>query len=318
MLPVILARALATGALSRRLTLFLVLAASELLAQTLPTPGVVRSNSIDALDYVYVPPGGFEMGCVASGNQCQNDEKPSHHVELTKGFWMGRTEVTVAAFRKFVAATGRRTTAESDGWSQAFDGKNLTKKMAVNWQNPGFDQGPTHPVVHVSWYDASLYCAWAGGRLPTEAEWEYAARAGRAATKYPWGDASSAIVAAGRLANVADQLLKRSYPNLRTISGYEDGFAFTAPVGTFPPNEYGLHDMIGNVAEWCADYHDEKAYASSSPQDPTGPAVGGRRVIRGGAWVDDASNLRASYRARELPSYHDGLIGFRCVRDTEP
>lgn len=311
-------RTVAGGALSSWLVLILALAASELFAQIQPTPGAVRSNALDALDYVYVPPGAFEMGCVASDNQCQNDEKPSHHVELTKGFWMGRTEVTVAAFRKFVTATLRRTTAESDGWSQAFDGKNLKKKVGVNWQNPGFDQGPTHPVVHVSWYDASLYCAWAGGRLPTEAEWEYAARAGRPATKFAWGEATSDLVAAGKLANVADQSLKRAYPNLRTITGYEDGFAFTSPAGTFLPNEYGLQDMIGNVAEWCADYHDEKTYASSSHQDPQGPAVGSRRVIRGGAWVDDASNLRASYRARELPTYHDSLTGFRCVRDTEP
>ena len=117
-------------------------------------PPAQQARPPGASAYAYVPPGTFEMGCVAGDRECQDDEKPSRRVELTQGFWVGRTEVTVAAFREFVSATGHRTTAESDGWSRVFDGRSLVKKEGVSWQAPGFEQGPGHPVVHVSWYDA--------------------------------------------------------------------------------------------------------------------------------------------------------------------
>ena len=270
--------------------------------------------SPDARGHVYVPPGAFEMGCVAGDRECQADEKPSRRVELTRGFWLGRTEVTVSAFREFVSATGYRTTAESDGWSLFFDGRRLEKKQGVSWQAPGFEQGGDHPVVHVSWYDARSFCAWAGGRLPTEAEWERAARGGRDPARYPWGDAPQPLVGGARQANVADESLKRRHANLKVVSGYDDGHAFTSPVGTFAPNGFGLQDAAGNVAEWCADSYDEKYYSLSIDRDPAGPPFGLQRLIRGGTWLDDASNLRASYRVRDAPAYHDPLVGFRCAR----
>jgi formylglycine-generating enzyme len=268
--------------------------------------------------YVQVPPGAFEMGCVAGDRECQDDEKPSRRVELTRGFWVGRTEVTVAAFREFVLATGYRTDAEADGWSRVFDGRSLVKEEGASWLAPGFAQGPEHPVVHVSWYDARAYCAWAGGRLPTEAEFEYASRAGRAAAQYPWGAAPEPVVGGARQANVADDALKRRHANLTVVPGYDDGHAFTAPAGTFPPNGFGLHDVAGNVAEWCLDSYDPKYYSLSIDRDPPGAPFGLQRVIRGGSWLDDASNLRASYRVRDSPGYHDALVGFRCVRDAPP
>jgi formylglycine-generating enzyme required for sulfatase activity len=271
-----------------------------------------------ATAYVRVPAGAFEMGCVSGDRECQDDEKPSRRVELTQAFWVGRTEVTVEAFRDFAEATGHRTSAESDGWSRVFDGRNLARQAGVSWRSPGFSQGPAHPVVHVSWYDASAYCAWAGGRLLTEAEFEYVTRAGRAPARYPWGDTPEPISAGAKLANVADESLRRRHPNLRVVSGYDDGHAFTAPAGTFPPNGFGLLDVSGNVAEWCLDSYDPKYYTLSIDRDPPGPPFGLQRMIRGGSWLDDASNLRASYRVRDTPAYHDALVGFRCARDAPP
>lgn len=258
------------------------------------------------------------MGCAPLDQECQADEKPSHQVELSRGFWMSRTEVTVAAFERFVAATARRTTAESDGWSWAFDGTNLVQQQTIDWRHPGFDQSPQAPVVHVSWYDARRYCEWAGGRLPSEAEWEYAARGGRKAATYAWGETPTPLAQGERLANMADASLERRHSSLTTVPDYDDGYAYTSPAGTFAPNALGLYDLVGNVAEWCSDWYDERAYASLSARDPQGSARGQRRAIRGGSWIDDASSVRASYRAREKPSYHDALVGVRCVQDVSP
>jgi sulfatase modifying factor 1 len=275
-----------------------------------------RSEERDA--YVSIAPGSFQMGCVAGDASCLKDEKPARRVELTRGFRLGRTEVTVEAFRAFVAATGYTTTAESDGWSLAFDGRSLVKKPGVSWRSPGFEQGPRHPVVHVSWYDASSYCAWRGGRLPSEAEWEYAARGGLTPARYLWGEAPAPLSAGARQANVADETLKRAHPGQRVIAGYDDGFAYTAPVGSFAANPFGLFDAAGNAAEWCADSYDESYYAAGIDRDPAGPPFGLARMIRGGSWLDDASNLRASYRVRDAPGYHDALVGFRCASDVPP
>jgi len=284
-----------------------------------PPPPAQKTRPPGASAYAYVPPGSFEMGCVAGDRECQDDEKPSRRVELTQGFWVGRTEVTVAAFREFVSATGRRTTAESDGWSGVFDGRSLVKEVGASWQAPGFEQGPAHPVVHVSWYDAWAYCAWASGRLPTEAEFEYVARAGRAPAKYPWGGTPEPLSGGAKQANVADESLRRLYPTLKIVTGYDDGYVFTSPVGTFPPpNAFGLHDVAGNVAEWCLDSYDPKYYTLGINRDPPGPPFGLQHMIRGGSWLDDASSLRASYRVRDTPAYHDVLVGFRCVRDAPP
>jgi formylglycine-generating enzyme len=268
--------------------------------------------------YAFVPPGAFEMGCAAADRECLDDEKPSRSVELTRGFWASRTEVTVAAFRDFVAATSHRTGAESDGWSRVFDGRRLVRKEGASWLAPGFEQGTDHPVVHVSWYDAWSYCAWAGGRLLTEAEFEYVARGRRPAAKYPWGAEPRPAVEGEKQANVADEALKRRHPSLSVVAGYDDGHAYTAPAGTFPPNGAGLHDMAGNVAEWCLDSYDAKYYTLSFDRDPPGPPFGLQRMIRGGSWLDDAPNLRASYRVRDAPAYHDALVGFRCARDAQP
>jgi len=284
-------------------------------ARAASQPGEARQGTVEGRDYVYVAAGSFAMGCVPLDRECQQDEKPAHDVTLTRGRWLARSEVTVAAFRRFVSATGYRTNAESDGWSRAFDGHSLKQQAGVDWRSPGFEQGEDHPVVHVSWYDADAYCAWAGGRLPTEAEWEQAARGGRASVKYPWGEAPEPVVDGAPAANVADETLARRYPGLRVVRGYDDASAFTAPAGAFRPNALGLLDLSGNVAEWCHDSYDESYYAKPFGTDPVGPPFGLQRMIRGGSWLDAGSSLRASYRVRDTPSYHDALVGFRCVQD---
>jgi formylglycine-generating enzyme required for sulfatase activity len=319
-------------------TLVLALAASSLLAwagektarpETTRRMGVAKAK--DGLGYAHIPPGVFEMGCV-QGDGCEQeerqDENPRHLVRLTRTFWMGETEVTVEAFRRFVTETGRVTTAEMDGWSVLFDGQKPVRKAGISWRSPGFEQGAGRPAVDVSWYDAEAYCRWAGGRLPTEAEWEHAARGGAAGERCVWGDAPVPLVAGVRQANVADESAKRVYPTWTTVPGYDDGYAQTAPVAAFAPNGFGLHDMEGNVAEWCSDWHDARSYASF-PQsagptgtpaavDPKGPATGELRVIRGGSWVDESSFLRTSRRYFDPPAAHKGFIGFRCVRDVAP
>ena len=283
----------------------------------------------DGLEYVFVPPGVFQMGCVG-GSDCdadvRKDETPRHAVRLTKGFWMSRTEVTVEAFSRFVTEARYKTTAEMDGWSPFFDGRKAVRKEGVTWRSPGFAQDATHPVVIVSWYDAEACCAWAGGRLPTEAEWEYAARGGEEGRKYVWGDDPTPRVKGISQANVADESAKRVLPNWAVVAGYDDGYAHTAPVGSFPPNAFGLCDMAGNVAEWCADWYDDNAYAALSQvdattppdravADPHGPALGEQRVIRGGSWTDLMPFLLTSQRYWDPPATHMPFIGFRCVRD---
>jgi sulfatase modifying factor 1 len=286
----------------------------------------------DGLTYVFLPPGVVELGCVP-GDACarddRKDETPRHAVKLTMGFWIGATEVTVGAFQKFVAETGRRTTAELDGWSPFFDGRKLARQAGMSWRSPGFEQNARHPVTVVSWYDAEAYCAWAGGRLPTEAEWEYAARGGQEGEMYVWGNGVLPLVGGVRQANVADESAKRAYATWTTVPGYDDGYTYTAPVGKFAPNAFGLFDMEGNVAEWCSDWYDDGAYtaggtASLGPQggdsvaNPKGPALGEHRVVRGGSWVDDASFLRTSRRYWDPPATHMSFMGFRCARDAPP
>ncbi len=291
-----------------------------------PSPRVERSGA-DGLEYVLLPAGEFRQGCVP-GDDCavdeRKDESPRRRVRLTKPFWIARTEVTVDAFRRFVEATGRRTTGEMDGWSVFFDGQRPVRREGMSWRAPGFEQARGEPVVDVSWYDAEAFCAWSGGRLPTEAEWEYAARGGADGRLYPWGDASAPLLDEALQANVADEAARRAFPSWSAVAGYDDGHAFTAPVGSFAANGFGLLDVEGNAAEWCADWYDERAYAPAAAGedavavDPAGPATGEERVVRGGSWADDASFLRTSRRYFDKPATHKVFIGFRCARDLPP
>ena len=198
-------------------------------------------NAKDALEYVYIPPGTFKMGCVPGDSGCDDDEKPRHEVTITRGVWLGKTEVTWGAYRRFF-------------------------QVADAMGNKGSGAGDRHPVVNVSWNDAVAFCSWSGGRLPTEAEWEYAARGGVEGKKYPWGNS-----------------LDHEQANYSGTGG-RDRWDRTSPVGSFAPNGYGLYDMAGNVWEWVWDWYDANYDSTASGSDPARSVVGhapcvARRVV---------------------------------------
>lgn len=240
-------------------------------------------------------------------------EAPVHQVTL-KSFWIDRHEVTVAQFEKFVSATGYKTEAERIGWSGVFNVQlsSWTKVDSADWRHPegpSSSTSPDEPVTHVSWNDAVAYASWAKKRLPTEAEFEYAARGGLSSKTYAWGDE---LTPNGRY---RANWWQGRFPD-RNTGG--DGFIGRAPVGAFPPNGYGLYDMTGNVWQWCADWFREEYYRSGTATNPQGPNSGEHRVIRGGSWLC-SDNYCTGYRvaARNHTAPDTGLnnLGFRCVRD---
>lgn len=249
------------------------------------SPDKIRVNPKDGLEYVWIAPGAFEMGCVPGDDDCYAEERPAHHVALTHGFWMGRTEVPVQAYERFTAATSGSMPEEPSG------------------ALPGYNNGwrrKNHPMVKATWDEAAAFCRWSGGRLPTEAEWEYAARGGVEGLKYPWGnDRSHDQANYGR-------------------TGGQDHWQHTAPAGSFPPNAFGLYDMAGNVYEWVADWFSEDYYAASSAADPRGPPRGRLRVARGGAGFLNPAVLRISTRLRSAPETRNVSVGLRCASDEMP
>ncbi len=254
-------------------------------------------------------------------------EGPVHDVELGP-FRIAAYAVTVDEFDAFVAATGHRTDAERYGWSFVFAGllpddfpptagvvdapwwRQVEGASWLHPEGPESEVGPRgdHPVVHVSWRDAQAYCAWAGARLATEAEWERAARGG-AATAFPWGN--DLEPGGEHRMNV----FQGTFPGGGTAA---DGFAGTAPVDAFPPNGFGLYNVTGNVWEWCKDWFDPDYYASSPVRDPRGPDRSDRRVLRGGSYLCHLSycrRYRVSARYSSEPDSSTGNIGFRIAAD---
>lgn len=262
-------------------------------------PGVVNSQG---MKLAYIPAGTFEMG--SPGNEAGREpQERRHEVELTRAFYLGVHQVTVGQFRKFVDATEYRTEGERDskgGWG-VNEKRSLEKDERFIWSSPGFKQTDDHPVVLLSWNDAQAYCQWLSQtenrtyRLPTEAEWEYACRAGTR-TAYSFGDDPRALVDHGN------------------VGGSEDGFRYTAPVGQFKPNRYGLYDMHGNVWEWCSDWYDPKGYARAKETDPRGSTSAEARVHRGAGWSSSATRGRSAARIGRNPStYRGSYLGFRVV-----
>jgi formylglycine-generating enzyme required for sulfatase activity len=281
------------------------------------------------MKFVRIEPGEFLMGTTkdqvdqvmhqfpSSKQEWFNREQPQHLVKITRPFFLGIHEVTVGEFRRFVEATAYQTEAEKDGkgsyvWDEAK--KAWVLDSSKNWRNPGFAQTGDHPVVCVSHDDALAFCQWLSVielrtyRLPTEAEWEYACRAGTT-TLYPNGDDPERLVS---IANVADATLKKKFTTYTCING-NDGYAFTASVGSFAPNPWGLYDMIGNVSEWCADWYGEEYYASSPPTNPRGASEASRRVLRGGSCYYVPWFCRPAFRSRFLPVNRRNDLGFRVV-----
>lgn len=314
----------------------------------------LRVEKVSHDGMVWIEGGVFQMG--ASDNEGRPDEYPQHEVKLD-GFWIDATEVTNAQFQKFVKATGYITTAEkAPNWDEmkqqlpagtpkpadsllvasslvftptkhAVPLNDASQwwawKKGANWKHPqgegsNISGKESQPVVHVSWYDAMAYCKWAGKRLPTEAEWEYAARGGKKNKKYFWGDED--IESGKPKANTWEGNFPYSNTNW-------DKYVGLAPVKSFLANGYGLYDMAGNVWEWCADWYTENYYStiknnvainpkgplsSLDPMEPTVP----KRVVRGGSFLCNASYCKG-YRvtARMKTSPDTGLehTGFRCV-----
>ena len=303
----------------------------------------VERNSL-GMPFVRVPAGEFLMGSDESPESLARaypalpperferlaDEAPVHRVRITRAFWIGQTEVTIGQFRRFVQASGYRPESEADGSGgygyradydpatsprgDAFEGRS----PRYSWRDPGFVQGDDHPVVNVTWNDAQALAAWLSRsegrryRLPTEAEWEYACRAGTR-TRYASVDDPRSLL---RFANVFDADSARLWPRWQAMALPDsDGHAFTAPVASFAPNDWGLYDMHGNVWEWVADWHGDDYYAHSPRDDPQGPADGGVRVRRGGSWHTWAFYARSSYRNWNTPDTRYTLVGIRLARD---
>jgi formylglycine-generating enzyme required for sulfatase activity len=269
-----------------------------------------------------IPAGSFKMGSPDSDIDADPDERPQHSVQITKPFYLGVHEVTRGQFRRFVDATGYRTDAETDGkGGQGWNGNdNFEQAPTYTWLNPGFQQTDEHPVVLVSWNDAVAFCAWLSRnesktyRLPTEAEWEYACRAGTT-TKYFCGDDPEGLAA---VANVADGTAREVFPAWRPTIAARDGFIHTAPVGQFHPNAFGLYDMHGNAHEWCRDSYEGRYYRRSPRIDPSGPSQGAMRVFRGGGWVDAPGVFCSAERHGNPPSYRIAHLGFRVAVELKP
>jgi formylglycine-generating enzyme required for sulfatase activity len=264
---------------------------------------------------VRIPGGTFAMGSVAKndGAMMMAHEKPVHEVTV-KSFWMDATEVTVAQFARFVAATHYKTDAEKFGWSAVFSREQVqwTRVDYSDWKHPNGPKSsakPDDPVNHVSWNDAVAYAKWLGHRLPTEAEWEYAARGGLKGKTYSWGDQ---LNPGGK---VMANWWQGHFPE-RDIG--QDGFKGLAPAASFPPNGYGLYDMTGNVWEWVSDRWAEDYYAHSPKLDPRGPDNGPERAMRGGSYLcseNFCSNYRVAGRSHATPDSALSNVGFRTVRD---
>ncbi|MER5620144.1 formylglycine-generating enzyme family protein [Streptosporangium sp. NPDC002544] len=272
--------------------------------------------------------GAFRMGTDDAEGFPADGEGPIRTVTV-RPFLLARTAVTNAQFAAFVKATGYVTDAERFNWSYVFHllvAPDLRRRApspaetpwwlvieGTSWQAP---QGPgstingrqDHPVVHVSWRDAAAYCAWAGGRLPTEAEWEYAARGGLDQARYPWGDE---LTPRGQH---RCNIWQGRFPTHNTGA---DGHLGTAPVKSYRPNGYGLHNMVGNAWEWCADWFGTD-HLSRPLEDPRGPETGTSRVIRGGSYLchDSYCNrYRVAARSSNTPDSSSGNTGFRLAAD---
>ena len=282
-----------------------------------PSPAAFQPGqgaALDPDDMVVIPAGAFQMGEAPDEaaprpglrgvlnrrgrGVHQRSEEPVHSVYVD-AFRIDRREVTRARFQRFVENTGYVTDAEKRGFSVMFENGRRLEVRGLSWRHPLSAQGsaewrPDLAVTHVSWNDAQAFCSWAGKRLPTEAEWEKAARGGLVSALYPWGDEA---------------------PYRRAWYAIRDG---AHDVGRWPPNGYGLFDVAGNAVEWCADWFDPQYYKFGPERNPRGPAIGAKRVMRGGAWYMDGETGRCAWRGAAVPESSHWGTGFRTAADSRP
>jgi formylglycine-generating enzyme len=287
-----------------------------------------RVTSGSTADMVRLGGGPFLMGTEDADAVPQDGEGPIRECRVDP-FYMDRHTVTNLQFREFVMSTGYVTEAERYGWSFVFyppiseKAQNLQHVPGLQWWRRvdgatwAHPEGPdssvqerdNHPAVHVSWNDAAAYAAWAGKRLPTETEWEFAARGGLQQKRFPWGDE---LTPGGvHLCNI----WQGEFPNYN--SG-EDGYEATAPVDAYPPNPFGLQVITGNTWEWCSDWFSPDHHLFATRVNPVGPAQGNTRTMRGGSYLCHASycnRYRVAARSSNTPDSATTNIGFRCVRD---
>lgn len=280
-----------------------------------PQPAAAGKTFRDCADVcprmVHVPGGAFQMGGIPTGTERHNIQ-PIHAVTLG-AFAIGQYEVTRGEYAAFVRDSGRPAAGDCEIINSA---EVQEKSAAATWQKPGFPQGDEEPVTCVSWDDAKAYVAWLSKktsrpyRLLSESEWEYAARGGTT-SKFWWGEDPTAGCA---YANGADQSAKQVYTTWIRAAACNDGHAFTAPAGSYPPNGFGVHDMAGNVWEWVEDCFEE----TYDPQPRDGAAYTGGtctfRVNRGGSWYNGRDGLRSVSRDNTLPTGRANKVGFRVAR----
>ncbi len=294
-----------------------------------PAPDAPTPSELPTRDGMVLLPGGtFLMGTNDPGGYPSDGEGPVRQIRLNP-FWIDSCAVSNAKFGTFVGTTSYVTEAEKYGWSFVFAGMlpaELPPTRAVSaapwwrqvdgasWRRP---EGPRstvgdrmdHPVVHVSWNDVRAYCRWAGTRLPTEAEWEYAARGGLEQRRYPWGD---------DLTPDDEHRMNVWQGRFPAVNTLEDGYLGTAPASAFPPNGYGLYNVTGNVWEWCTDWFHPTFHVNGPRRNPKGPRSGTHRVMRGGSYLCHASycyRYRVAARSANTPDSSTGNLGFRCARD---
>lgn len=293
------------GRLTKMLVLFAAVALiAVFVILVLPDKKKTWTDPVTGMEFVWVPGGCFQMGQTEAGkrqiinekgvkayNKWYTNDLPRHEV-CVDGFWMGRYEVTNAQYRKFKPGHD----------SKDFEGKSLN--------------GEDQPVVYVSWKDAMDFAQWLSQkcnrqfRLPTEAEWEYACRAGTTTVRY-WGDDPDSACA---YENVRDRASERGFDSPRKNYNCDDGHAVAAPVGSFRPNDFGLYDMLGNVCEYCADWYDENAYSRHSRNNPIYDSGGSGGVVRSGCWLNAFKDVRCARRFGGHSDVRLSLSGFRLVR----
>jgi formylglycine-generating enzyme len=261
--------------------------------------GDVKVNLKDGQRYVWIPPGSFRMGCSEGDLVCDEDEKAVHTVAITDGFWMKQTPITVGAWKRYRAATGAAALPTEDSLGR----KNLNEASG----------NESIPVVKLTWEEASSFCQWSGGRLPTEAEWELAARAGSTETSYGVLDQIAWYADnRGQKKLNGDALVKNLNQTRYDQKLFANGNG-PKPVGLKLPNEWNLYDMLGNVLQWTSDWHSETAYLTNTKSDPLGPASGRMRVVRGSSWDRITNEVRFSMRKSFTSGSRGHFIGGRCL-----